>query len=91
MSAEQSWTPQQQFAWPVDRLAEAVERSPRASGLRGEAASAPRHRSGAQRVACARRRRRRRALSRSLDFEVESADVTYGDVERMLRPPGPRS
>jgi ATP-binding cassette subfamily B protein len=72
------------FAWPVSRLPEAVEHLARLSGLASAAA-----------IESGRAKRRRASggdsadggierLSRVLEFEVESADVSYAQVDRTL-------
>jgi ATP-binding cassette subfamily B protein len=72
------------FAWPVGRLPEAVEHLARLSGLASAAA-----------IESGRAKRKRASkgdsadggieqLSRALEFEVESADVPYVQVDRTL-------
>jgi ATP-binding cassette, subfamily B, bacterial len=77
------------LAWPVGRLAEAIETLGRAAGLslaiqagsnpmsRRHAASADPLEGGIDR------------LSRRLEFEVESTDVTYADVDGVLKTAAP--
>jgi len=72
------------LTWPVTRLADAVEQLARESGL-ATAASATRQAAALNRAATREGLDGRvERLSRSLDFEVESADVSYADVERTL-------
>ncbi len=77
------------FAWPVDRLGDAVETLAYMSGLRARSAATPtqhvrRDTSGADPVEGGIE-----SLSRALEFEVESADVAHGNVEQTLITAGP--
>jgi ATP-binding cassette subfamily B protein len=77
------------LGWPVTRLADAVEQLAREGGLVTHA-SATRQPPTLNRAATGEAVDGRvERLSRSLDFEVESADVTYGDVLRMLENSAP--
>jgi ATP-binding cassette, subfamily B, bacterial len=76
------------LAWPVSRLAEAVEQLARESGLATHLSGAvPQtlNRAAAGEAVEGRVER----LSRSFDFEVEAADVTYGSVVRLLEHSAP--
>ena len=77
------------LAWPVARLAEAIEQLARESGLVTHA-SALRQPSSFNRAAAGEAVDGRvEQLSRSLDFEVESSDVTYGGLAKMLEHTAP--
>jgi ATP-binding cassette subfamily B protein len=75
--------------WPLARLADAVELLARESGLVTPAAAARQapvlNRAAASEAVDGRVER----LSRTLDFEVEPCDVTYGGVARMLENAAP--
>jgi ATP-binding cassette, subfamily B, bacterial len=76
------------LAWPVGRLADAIELLARETGLVTHAAK--RRATALNRAAAGEAVDGRvEQLSRSLDFEVEASDVTYGDVIRMLENAAP--
>jgi hypothetical protein len=76
--------------WPVGRLAEAVERLARESGLVTPVAAATRQPPTRNRATAGEALDGGvERLSRSLDFEVESHDVTYGGVVRVLESAAP--
>ena len=77
------------FAWPINRLTEAIEWLALASGLVASAA-ASRHTPTLNRAAAGEAVDGRvERLSRSLDFEVESSDITYGGIVRALENAAP--
>ena len=76
------------LAWPVARLAEAVERLARESGLIDHAQTTRQPALNRARTGEAVEGRVEQ-LSRSFDFEVESSDVTHGGVVRMLEQSAP--
>jgi ATP-binding cassette subfamily B protein len=76
------------LVWPVSRLADAVEQLAVASGLTFAAATPaplPLRRRGAGGAAAGMVDQ----VSRGTDVEVESGDVRYADVDRLLKTSGP--
>jgi len=79
---------QRGFEWPLSDAADAVEALALASGLLVAGGDAPRRAQAGPRSVEATDSGVER-ISRSLEFEVEATDITYGDVERTLRTAGP--
>jgi ATP-binding cassette subfamily B protein len=77
------------IAWPVGRLAEAVERLARESGLVTHASAAPQSQAASRAPSRDAVDGRVEQLSRSFDFEVEASDVAYGGVIRLLESAAP--
>jgi ATP-binding cassette subfamily B protein len=76
-------------AWPVSRLADAVEILARESGLVAPVTAARQTTTLNRAAAGEAVDGRVEQLSRSLEFEVESCDVPYGGVVRMLENAAP--
>ena len=77
------------LAWPVSRLADAVEGLARESGLVTPAAAARQIPTLNRAAAGEAFEGRVERLSRSLDFEVESCDISYGGIARALENAAP--